>query len=144
MEENILKKLLLLSDKAYKKNEVPISAIVISDGRIISKAYNKRNKTNKTIAHAEILAINKANKKLKTWRLNNCSLYTTVKPCDMCMNVIKESRIDKVYYLLDRLEEKKQYDKTKFIHLSNPEIEIYNKKYLEKVKKFWKKKRNKV
>lgn len=141
MNEKILNKLLNLAEKAYKKKETPVSAIIICKDKIIAKAYNKRNKSNHTIAHAEILAIIKANKKIKSWRLNNCSMYVTIKPCDMCMNVIKESRISNVFYIVDRLEEKKQYNKTKFIQIESTDVK---NKYLKKVKMFWKNKRKKI
>ena len=127
MEEKYLIELLKLAYKAAKKNEIPISALIVNKNKVIAKAYNTRNKKNITTDHAEILAIQRANKKLKSWRLNNCSLYVTIEPCDMCKNVIRESRIDEVYYLLPRLEYKKIYNKTKFYQINNnPKInEIY-------------------
>ena len=127
MEEKYLIELLKLANKAAKKNEIPISALIVNKNKLIAKAYNTRNKKNITTDHAEILAIQRANKKLKSWRLNNCSLYVTIEPCDMCKNVIRESRIDEVYYLLPRLEYKKIYNKTKFYQINNnPKInEIY-------------------
>lgn len=115
MEEKYINELINLSKKSLKKSEVPIAALIIDEnGKIISKAYNTRNIKQQTINHAEILAITKANKKLKSWRLNNCTLYVTIEPCNMCKSVIKESRIQNVYYLLPRLPEKNQYNKTIF------------------------------
>ena len=115
MEEKYINELINLSKKSLKKSEVPIAALIIDEnGKIISKAYNTRNIKQQTINHAEILAITKANKKLKSWRLNKCTLYVTIEPCDMCKSVIKESRIQNVYYLLPRLPEKNQYNKTIF------------------------------
>ena len=136
-EEIILKKLLKLAKKAAKKNEIPISALITYNNKIISKGYNKREKNNLTIAHAEIEAIIKANKKIKNWRLNKCTLYVLVEPCDMCKNVIKESRIEKVYYLLERLEYKKAYNNTKFIQLKD-EFDI-KQNYIKIKDNFWKK-----
>lgn len=108
MEEKYINELINLSKKSLKKSEVPIAALIIDEkGKIISKAYNTRNIKQQTINHAEILVITKANKKLKSWRLNKCTLYVTIEPCDMCKSVIKESRIQNVYYLLPRLPEKK-------------------------------------
>ncbi|MDD4705773.1 MAG: nucleoside deaminase [Bacilli bacterium] len=144
MEIKIIKILFNLVNKAYKKEETPVAAVIIYNNKIIAKSYNKRNKTNKTIDHAEILAIQKANKKLKSWRLNKCSMYVTIKPCDMCMNVIREARINKVYYLINRLEEKKIYNKTEIIPLNSKEIENLKENYLKKVTNFWKNKRNKI
>jgi len=84
--------------KAFKKNEVPIGAVIVKNGKVISKAYNKKEKHNIATHHAEILAINKACKKLKNWRLNECTLYVTVEPCRMCCGAIIQSRIKKVVY----------------------------------------------
>ena len=139
MEEKIINKLLSLAKKAYLQNETPISAIVVYNNKIISTAYNKRNKTQKTIDHAEIRAIIKANKKLKTWRLNKCTLYVTIEPCDMCKNVIKESRIEKVYYLLPKLETKKIYNKTEFEQLSlSSQMAAKKDEYIKLNEFFWK------
>ncbi len=139
MEEKIINKLLSLAKKAYHQNETPISAIVVYNNKIISTAYNKRNKTQKTIDHAEIRAIIKANKKLKTWRLNKCTLYVTIEPCDMCKNVIKESRIERVYYLLPKLETKKIYNKTEFEQLSLPsQMAAKKDEYIKLNEFFWK------
>ena len=74
--------------KAYKRDEVPVGAVIVKDGKVISKAYNLREKTNLATGHAEILAIQKANKKLKSWRLDSCSLYVTIEPCQMCSGAI--------------------------------------------------------
>jgi len=82
--------------KAYKKGEVPIGAIIVKDNKIISKAHNIREQKQNALFHAEILAINKACKKLKSWRLNDCTLYVTLEPCAMCAGAILNSRIKKV------------------------------------------------
>ena len=83
--------------KANNSNEIPVGAVIVKDGKIISKAYNKKNKTNRTIDHAEILAIIKANKKLNNWRLDGCEIYITLEPCPMCASAIEQSRISKIY-----------------------------------------------
>lgn len=143
MEEKYINELINLSKKSLKKSEVPIAALIIDEnGKIISKAYNTRNIKQQTINHAEILAINKANKKLKSWRLNNCTLYVTIEPCDMCKSVIKESRIQNVYYLLPRLPEKNQYNKTIFNKLKD--MSEKEDKYQEIINKFWKNKRKMI
>lgn len=141
MDEKYIKILLKLANKAYRSDEAPVSAIIVHQNKVIAQAYNQREKSNLTIAHAEILAINKANKKLKTWRLNNCTMYATMRPCDMCEKVIKESRISKVYYLIDRDTQKRQYDKTEIIKLAKLENEAVIKKYQAKLACFWKNKR---
>jgi len=98
---NIEQELLKLSKKAFKKNEIPVSCIIVCNNKIISKAYNKKNSSNSVIDHAEIIALRKAAKKLKTWNLSNCELYCSLKPCKMCEEVIKQSYIKKVFYILD-------------------------------------------
>lgn len=87
--------------KAYRKDEVPIGAIIVKNGQIIAKGHNKRQKSHLCTDHAEIIAIKKAEKKLKDWRLFDCELYVTLAPCQMCKEVIKQTRINKVYYLLE-------------------------------------------
>ena len=84
--------------KAYKKGDVPVGAVIVKNGKVIAKAYNKKEKNKIATYHAEILAIQKACKKLKTWRLNECELYVTLEPCLMCAGAIIQSRISKVYF----------------------------------------------
>jgi len=84
--------------KAYKKGEVPIGAVVVNNGKVISKGHNLREKSNKATAHAEIIAIEKANKKMKSWRLDTCSIYVTIEPCPMCAGAIIQSRLKQVIY----------------------------------------------
>lgn len=93
LDEYFMSLALKEAKKAYQKNEVPIGAIIIKDNKIISKAYNTREKKHNALAHAEILAIDKACKKLKSWRLIDCDLYVTVEPCPMCSGAIIQSRI---------------------------------------------------
>lgn len=82
--------------KALKKEEIPVGAVIVKDGKIIAKAYNKRNKSNKVKDHAEIIAISKANKKLKNWRLIGCEIYITLEPCPMCASAIEQSRVKRI------------------------------------------------
>ena len=82
--------------KALNKEEIPVGAVIVKNGKVISKAHNKRNKSNRIIDHAEIIAINKANRKLKNWRLEDCEIYITLEPCPMCASAIEQSRIKKV------------------------------------------------
>lgn len=86
------------ANKAFKLGEVPIGAIIVKDNKIISRAFNKKESSNLATSHAEILAINKACKKLNNWRLLDCTLYVTVEPCLMCCGAIIQSRIKKVVY----------------------------------------------
>ena len=138
MNDKYLKQLIKLAKKASKKKEVPISAIIVKDGKIISKAFNKRIKNNNVLDHAEIMAIRKAEKKLKDWRLFDCDLYVTLKPCSMCEIIIKQARIKNVYYLLEKLNSKKDYNKTNFIKISENE-----QMYYSILQDFFKKKRDK-
>lgn len=97
-DEKIIEELYNLSLKAYKKGEIPVSAIIVKDNKMISKAYNKRNKSHNPMDHAEIIAIKKACKRLHTWKLNECVLYVSLEPCNMCREVINQSRIENVIY----------------------------------------------
>lgn len=137
--ENYIKYCLKLAEKNIKKEEVPVSAILIKDNKIIAKAVNKKNNKNDVLSHAEILCINKASKKLKRWNLNDCTMIVTLKPCRMCELIIKESRIDKVYYLLENLTTKKGYNKTKFAKIKN--LDTVEKEYQQILKKFFENKR---
>ena len=84
--------------KALKKDEVPIGAVIVRDDKVVAKAHNLRETNNLATSHAEILAIQKANKKLKSWRLDSCTLYVTIEPCPMCAGAIIQSRIKEVVY----------------------------------------------
>ena len=79
-------------------NDIPVGAVIVKDGQIIAAACNEREKSQRTIAHAEILAIEKANKILNNWRLNDCDLYVTLEPCPMCASAIIQARIKNVYF----------------------------------------------
>ena len=83
--------------KAYKEDEVPVGAVIVKDGKIIARAHNLREKKQSATAHAEILAIEKASKKLDSWRLIDCDMYVTLEPCTMCMGAIITSRIKNIY-----------------------------------------------
>ena len=78
--------------------DIPVGAIIVKDGEIISKAINQREKRQNAIYHAEILAIRRACRKLKNWRLNDCEIYVTLEPCPMCASAILQARIGKIYY----------------------------------------------
>lgn len=119
-EINKIEKLLHeLAFKSFKKGEIPVSAVVTQGSKIIAKSCNCREKLNDITAHAEILAIKKAAKRLKRWNLNDCDLYVSLKPCQMCYEVIKQSRIQNVYYFLEKPEFKKDYNKTNFVGLND-------------------------
>lgn len=129
--------LIKLSNKALLNDDVPISCLIMKNGKIISKDYNKKVKNNDPLAHAEILCIRKATKKLKTNNLNNCELYSLLIPCKMCREVIKEVRIKKVYYILDN--NKEINDKTEY-HRINIDSNL-NDELSKKITSFFRKKR---
>lgn len=84
--------------KAAKIKEVPVGCVIVHNDKIIARAYNKRELLNKATAHAEILAIEKASKKLNSWRLEDCTMYITLEPCVMCSGAIIQARVPKVIY----------------------------------------------
>ena len=86
------------ASKAEEIDEVPVGAIIVKDGKIISKGFNVRETKMDALGHAEIVSIRKANKKLKSWRLDDCTLYVTIEPCIMCGGAIIQSRIKRVVY----------------------------------------------
>jgi len=103
-EENFMKEALKEAGKAYKKEEIPVGAVIVKNGKIIARAHNLKETKKSALAHAEILAIKKASRKLKTWRLLDCEMYVTLEPCTMCMGAIISSRLKKIY--IGTLDEK--------------------------------------
>ena len=92
-DEKMMKEAIKQALKAKEIDEVPIGCVIIKDGKIISRAYNKREKMNQSIAHAEILAIQKACRKLDSWRLDECDLFVTLEPCPMCAGEIGRAHV---------------------------------------------------
>ena len=84
--------------KNTQSEDIPVGCVIVEKGKIIAKAHNTREHEHKITGHAEINAIEKTCKKKKTWHLSECELYTTLEPCKMCLEVIKQARIKKVYY----------------------------------------------
>ena len=97
MQEYFMKQALKEAEKAYKKLEVPVGAVIVKDGKIIARGYNQKETKKDTTKHAEIIAIQKASKKLGSWRLIDCEMYVTLEPCSMCAGAIINSRIKKIY-----------------------------------------------
>jgi tRNA(adenine34) deaminase len=94
--EKYMKEAIKQAKKAYSIDEVPIGCVIVYQDKIIARAYNKRNTKKNTLAHAELLAINKASKVLNDWRLEECTMYITLEPCQMCAGAIVQARVAKV------------------------------------------------
>lgn len=95
-DESFMKQAVKQAKKAYDKLETPIGCVIVHEDKIIARGYNKRNMKKNTLAHAEILAINKASKVLGDWRLEDCTMYVTLEPCPMCAGAIVQARIQRV------------------------------------------------
>lgn len=95
-DEKYMKAAMKEAMKAYALGEVPIGCVIVYEGKIIGRGYNRRNTDKNTLSHAEITAINKASKKIGDWRLEGCTLYVTLEPCQMCAGAIVQSRMDRV------------------------------------------------
>ena len=93
VQEKYMKEALKQARKAYALGEVPIGCVIVHEGRIIGRGYNRRNTDKNTLAHAEITAINKASRRIGDWRLEECTLYVTLEPCQMCAGAIVQARI---------------------------------------------------
>ena len=141
MKDNYFEILINLAKKASKKDEVPISALLVKDNKIIAKSYNHRERNNNILNHAEIMVLKKASQRLKTWHLDECDLYVTLKPCKMCEAAINQSHIKNVYYLLEKDSIKKEYSKTKYIQTN---VRMYNNSYQNILSSFFKNKRDKT
>lgn len=95
-DERYMKEAIKQAKKAYAIGDVPIGCVIVYEDKIIARGYNKRNKNKTTLAHAELLAIAKATKKLGDWRLEGCTMYVTLEPCQMCAGAIVQARMDRV------------------------------------------------
>lgn len=99
--DEYIKKALYEANKAYLEGEIPIGVVIVSNGEIISQTHNLKEKLKCSTKHAEILAIEETSEKKKTWRLNDCEMIVTMEPCIMCCGALIQSRIKKVYYLVE-------------------------------------------
>ncbi len=95
-DEKFMKEALRQAKKAYKLEEAPIGCVIVHEGKIIARGYNRRNVDRSTLSHAEILAIRKAAKVMGDWRLEGCTMYVTLEPCQMCAGAIVQARLDRV------------------------------------------------
>ena len=107
--DNIIDTLIKLSNKAMKNDEVPVACVLVKDNKIVSKSYNMKEKYKNPLYHAEIICINKMCKKIKNWRLDDYEMYVTLKPCNMCLEVIRSARIKKyTIYLIQKIKVRKK------------------------------------
>ena len=127
--------------KSLLSNDVPVAALIVENNKIISKAHNCREKYQNVMKHAELIALEKACKKKKNWHLDNCEIYVTMEPCLMCMNAISQSRIKRIYYILQNdtykkiqsnMNEKLEINK---IDIKNNEINIILKNFFKDKRK---------
>ena len=95
-QERFMKEAIKQAKKAEALKEVPIGCVIVSEGKIIARGYNRRNTDKNTLSHAELNAIRKASRKLGDWRLEGCTMYVTLEPCQMCSGALVQSRIDEV------------------------------------------------
>ena len=95
-DEKYMKEAIRQAKKAYAIEEVPIGCVIVADGKIIARGYNRRNTDKNTLSHAELIAIKKASKKTGDWRLEECTMYVTLEPCQMCAGAIVQSRMKRV------------------------------------------------
>ena len=133
INDNILKIIKDGAEEAFNNNEIPVSCVFVDQqGNIISKGINDRQSTNNLLGHAEINAIIEAEKKLGDWRLDGYNMIVSLEPCEMCSSVIRESRLDKVFYIVPKITKDRIYDfgvnKVKID--SQPELEVYLSKLL--------------
>ena len=147
MEENkekFMKEALKEAKKAYEKLEIPVGAVIVKEGKIIARAHNLKESKHDTTKHAEILAIQKASKKLESWRLIDCDMYVTLEPCSMCAGALINARIRKLY--IGTLDEKtgacgsvlNLFEDYKFNHKVEVEKGIMQKECVEILKSFFK------
>lgn len=140
MDTEIFNILMENTNKSLENNDVPVGAVIVKDGQVLAFGYNTREKDQNVLGHAEINAILEAQTVLKNWNLSGCDLYVTLVPCSMCIEIIKQSRIDNIYYLLDKPTFKREFYKTKLQKINDTN---YENKYAEILSNFFKKLREK-
>lgn len=104
MNKDFLDLAFFYAEKAYSANEVPIGAVIVKNNEVISYGFNKKEENKSVLAHAELIAIAEASKKLNNWRLEECDIYVTLDPCPMCASAIKQARIKNVYSALNNAD----------------------------------------
>lgn len=143
-----MKKASLQGLKAYLKKEIPIGAVIVKDNKIISRAHNTRENSQIATHHAEILAIEKACKKLNSWRLDDCDIYVTLEPCPMCAGAILNARIKNLYYAVADIDNGGHTRFNMFTNTMNHstnciQLKEHEQENKELIQKFFKEKRKK-
>ena len=149
INNKFMKSALKEAEKSYDKEEIPVGAVIVKDGKIIARGHNLKETKNDTTNHAEIIAIRKASKKLKSWRLTGCTMYVTLEPCTMCAGTLIQARLDKV--VIGTMDEKtgacgsvlNVLEDYKFNHKVEIETGIVQEKCEKILKDFFKNLRNK-
>lgn len=138
MNEKYMNEALILAKKAYDEDEIPVGAVVVYNNKIIGCGYNQKEKLNNPLKHAELIAIEEACNYIGDWRLNDCELYVTLEPCQMCMGAIVETRIKKIVYGISKSDQMFNIQKDIIV-----EGGILENECLQIIQKFFKNKRNK-
>ena len=142
MNINFIDKIMELFQKSFDADEIPVGAIVVKDGMIVGAGINNRTGSNSVIGHAEINAIEMACKNIGDWRLDDCELYVSLKPCMMCTGAIVDSRIKKVYYLCDRTNV--CFEPSEYLSIQKINNVEMQEKYMKLLQLFFENKRNKL
>lgn len=148
-KEKYMREALKEAKKAFEKEEIPVGVVIVKDGKIIARAHNLKESKQDTTAHAEIIAIKKASKKLNAWRLTDCEMYSTLEPCPMCAGAIIQARLKKIY--IGTLDEKTGacgsvlniLQEYKFNHKVEVEYKVLEKECQDILKTFFKQLRKK-
>ena len=149
INNKFMKSALKEAEKSYDKEEIPVGAVIVKDGKIIARGHNLKETKNDTTNHAEIIAIRKASKKLKSWRLTGCTMYVTLEPCTMCAGALIQARLDNV--VIGTMDEKtgacgsvlNVLEEYKFNHKVEIEKGVMEKECKEILQKFFKELRDK-
>ena len=131
--DTIINELTRLNKKAESKGEVPISALIIKDNKIIAKSYNQTETKQNILNHAEIICINKASKRINNWRLDDCIMYVTLEPCNMCKEIIKKSRIKEINYFIKQNNNKTESDPI-YNYINNDTLTTNLKEFFKKIR----------
>ena len=149
-KEYFMKEALLEAKKAYKKLEIPVGAVIVKDDNVIAKAYNTKEKNKCSLEHAELSVIKLACGKLDNWRLIGTTIYVTLEPCPMCASAIKQSRINRIVYLLDNsdINTSKIVNEILSLHDANAPVEKvkldiskFNEEDIDIISEFFRKRR---